>query len=90
MKHSSAYTLECNGRLGRGVMEAQLQESGRSGTADTNVSSSSGASNGAGAGGRVLIGHSLGAACAAAEVIASPEVGCHLGGAVARLLPGEH
>lgn len=96
MKQSSAYTLECNGRLGRAVMEAELQ--GESGNAASGNGNTGGASNracadgggdaakgsgssssvhgggSAAAGGRVLIGHSLGGACAAAEVINNPEV----------------
>jgi len=95
VKRSSAYTLECNGRLGRAVMEAELQgESGNAASGDANTggasskacanggdatkgsgSSSSVHGGGSGSGsGRVLIGHSLGGACAAAEVINNPEV----------------
>jgi hypothetical protein len=55
------YTLERNGRLGREVMEAALATCAEAARAPAGIK-------------RVLVGHSLGAACAAAEVIAHPEV----------------
>ena len=90
VSNSAAYTLECNGRLGRAVMEAELagQPPQHSAQPPGAAGPGAGAGNGAGMldseggaaaagrpGGRVLIGHSLGAACVAAEAIGNPEVG---------------
>mmetsp|Transcript_4384 Transcript_4384/g.12656 ORF Transcript_4384/g.12656 Transcript_4384/m.12656 type:complete len:464 (+) Transcript_4384:335-1726(+) len=115
-KKDSFFSLDFNGKLGRAILESQLQEeasiptspdatsadsSGKNGHSSSDggsgnsYSSSTASHNGVSgpqngkrdadsvgkgsrggngmSGGRILIGHSLGAACAAAEAIARPE-----------------
>ncbi|KAK9861284.1 hypothetical protein WJX84_008523 [Apatococcus fuscideae] len=60
-----AYTLEFNGRLGRHLMDSAVSVG--------NDNKFSGDLQGAGNVKRVLIGHSMGAACAAAEAAEHPE-----------------
>ena len=75
-----AYSLERNGSLGRELLVAELESaSGLFGgsdsgskAADDGAASSEGRMRGRGR--HMLLGHSMGAACAAAEAIENPEV----------------
>lgn len=58
------YTLQFNGHLGRQIMDAELASEQADAESATAVPQAR----------RVLMGHSLGAACAVAEAIAHPEV----------------
>ena len=72
-KDLKAYTLEHNGRLGRDLLELELSRAGGSAASGEHQGASAGTEDRSSAR-HVLIGHSMGAACAAAEVIANPEV----------------
>lgn len=75
-----SYTLQFNGNLGRQVMDAELAAHGQLAVENTIQREDSAHMDGhapkspAKEPRRVLIGHSLGAACAAAEVIENPKV----------------